>query len=109
MSVEVVENSIEAPVDSRMPAEARAVEREALRKCIEAYEFREEWLKENHNGKWAVFHDAEFYEAFDSFDAAAREATEKFGAGTCLIRRVGGPTSMPMPASVAFRAVHATR
>ena len=109
MSVEVVENSSEEPVDSRMPAEARAVEQEALRKCIEAFEFREEWLNENHDGKWAVFHDAAFYEAFDTFDAAAREATEKFGAGTCLIRRVGGPTSMPIPASVAFRAVHATR
>ena len=109
MSVEVVENSGEAPVDGRMPAEARAVEQEALRKCIEAFECREEWLNENHNGKWAVFHNAAFYEAFDTFDAAAREAIERFGAGTCLIRRVGGPTSMPMPASVAFRAVHATR
>ena len=107
MSAEVVESPSKENIARPMSAEARVVEREALRKCIKAFEIREEWLKQNHNGKWAVFHDAAFVDAFDTFDAAAQIATERFGACTCLIRQVGRPASMPMPASVAFRAVHA--
>lgn len=43
---------------------------------------------------------------YDSLEAAAREAVQKFGRGPYLIRQVGAPP-VTIPASVAFNLYHA--
>ena len=80
-----------------------------LERNIEAYEAMLETLEEHHLHKFVVFHDAELVGAFDSFHNAAREAVRRFGPGPYLIRQVGAPRRIAMPASVAFRPVHAAR
>lgn len=79
----------------------------SLEQNIEAYEAMRETLEEHHLHKFVVFHDAKFIDSFDSFHNAARDAVRRFGQGPYLIRQVGAPTRMAMPASVAFRPVHA--
>ena len=91
------------PVQTEVPQDA------ALRKNIASFESASDWLVEHHNAKWVIFHDATFVDAFDTFDRAAREAIRQFGAGPYLIRRVGRPPVMRMPASVAFRPLDAAR
>ena len=80
-----------------------------LEQNIEAYEAMRETLEKHHLHKFVVFHDAEFVDSFDTFDNAAREAVRRFGQGPYLIRQVGAPRRIAMPASVAFRPVHAAR
>ena len=80
-----------------------------LERNIEAYEAMRETLEQHHLRKFVVFHDAGFIGSFDSFHNAAREAVRRFGRGPYLIRQVGAPGRMAMPASVAFRPVHAAR
>ena len=58
-------------------------------------------------GKFVIFYNAEFVDAYDSMNNAGIAAVEKFGNGPYLIRQVGAPTSMPMPASVAYHPVNA--
>jgi hypothetical protein len=50
-----------------------------------------------------VFHGGQLVGSFDNLDNAAHEAVTRFGRGPYLIRRVGDPTSMAIPTSVAFR------
>ena len=80
-----------------------------LEQNIEAYEAMREALEKHHLHKFVVFHNAEFIDSFDSFHNAAREAVRRFGQGPYLIRQVGAPQRIAMPASVAFRPVHAAR
>ena len=80
-----------------------------LERNIEAYEAMRETLERHHLHKFVVLHDAKFVDAFDSFHNAAREAVRRFGQGPYLIRQVGAHRRMAMPASVAFRSVHAPR
>ena len=80
-----------------------------LEQNIEAFEAMRETLEAHHLHKFVVFHDTEFIGSFDSFHNAAREAVRRFGQGPYLIRQVGAPTRIAMPASVAFRPVHAAR
>ncbi len=80
-----------------------------LEQNIEAYETMRESLEKHHLEKFVIFHDNEFIGAFDSFHNAAREAVRRFGQGPYLIRQVGAPKRIAMPASVAFRPVHAPR
>ena len=80
-----------------------------LEQNIEAYEALRETLEERYLHKFVVFHDSELIGSFDSFHNAAREAVRRFGQGPYLIRQVGAPTRIAMPASAAFRPVHATR
>ena len=80
-----------------------------LEQNIEAYEAMRETLEEHHLDKFVVFHDAMFIGSFDSFHNAAREAVHRFGQGPYLIRQVGAPRRIAMPASIAFRPVHAAR
>ena len=80
-----------------------------LEQNIEAYEAMRETLEEHHLHKFVVFHNAEFIDSFDSFHNAAREAVGRFGHGPYLIRQVGAPRRIAMPASIAFRPVHAAR
>lgn len=46
--------------------------------------------------------------AYDTFDAAAKEAIRQFGKGPYLIRQVGAEPTKTLPASVAYRVIHAT-
>ena len=78
----------------------------ALRDEIRAYEAMEDELLEHHKGKYVLIKDGQLIDTFDTFDAAARRALDKFGRGPYLIRQVGADHAMPMPSSVAFRPVH---
>jgi hypothetical protein len=68
----------------------------------------EDDLQKHHLNKFVIFYGKELVGAFDTFDAAGREAVKKFGDGPYLIRQVGFPDVIPLPASVAFRPVNAT-
>src|ERR1700730_12357256 len=68
---------------------------------IAAFEQMREILEKHHFGKFVVIHDGVLVGAFDTIDAAAKEATQKFGSGPYLIRQVGAPTAIPMPSSLA--------
>ena len=64
-------------------------------------------LNLHHAGKFVLIYNSNFVASYDSFDNAAKDAVKKFGRGPYLIRQVGAPTEMPMPASVAYRPIHA--
>ncbi len=71
---------------------------------IAAFEEMRKKLEAEHLGKWALIHDRALVGAFDTFDAAGREATRRFGRGPYLIRQVGA--SQPtLGASVLFQPV----
>ena len=75
-----------------------------LKKEIAAYERIRDDLELEYFGKWIVVHDEELAGIYDSFEAAADNAVQRFGRGPYLIKRVGEPP-MTLPASVLFRAV----
>lgn len=87
--------------------EGHVTKDEALQRNIMEFNAKSDWLEQYHGEKWVIFHDAAFVDAFDTFDTAAREAVRRFGAGPFLIRQVGHRATMRIPASVAFRPVHA--
>ena len=64
-------------------------------------------LNLHHAGKFVLIYNSNFVASYDSFDNAAKDAVKKFGRGPYLIRQVGAPTEMPMPASVAYRPIYA--
>jgi hypothetical protein len=76
---------------------------QGLEREIEAYEKRRAELEANSFGKWVVFRDQQLIGTFDTLDAAASEATTRFGRGPYLIREVGAPPIVP-PASFSQRA-----
>lgn len=82
-------------------------QREQLDREIAAFALSRESLLAHHMGKFVVFQGEELRGAFDTFNTAARFALAEFGQGPYLIRQVGAPESMRMPASVAFRPLHA--
>lgn len=69
---------------------------------IEAYERRKDELERVYPRKFVVFKGTELVGAWDTLDAAARNAIAQFGRGPYLIRQVGGPP-LRLPASVLFR------
>lgn len=73
---------------------------------IKAFESMISKLEKHHNGKWVLFHEAEFIDAFDTFENAAQEAIRCYGKGPYLIRQVGAPP-VTLPVSLAYRPVHA--
>ena len=78
-----------------------------LAKEIAAFEGMKADLQQHYRGKFVVFHDGQLQGSFDSFDNDAREALKRFRDSPFLIRQVGAPEVMPMPASVAFRPANA--
>ncbi len=74
---------------------------------IAAFERQESELRAHHLGKFVVFEGGVFRGAFDTFEAAFQSASSQFGSHPFLVRQVGAMSSFPMPASVAFRPVHA--
>lgn len=76
---------------------------------IQAFEGMRAELERHHKGKHVIIKNGQLIGAFDTFDAAARDAIHKFGDETFLIRQVGAPETMRIPASVAWRPVHGAR
>jgi hypothetical protein len=72
---------------------------------ISAYEKIQQQLESEHVGKWALMHSGELISLFDSFEAAAEKAVEKFGRGPYLIRQIGAPP-LTLPASVMYHPVN---
>jgi hypothetical protein len=60
---------------------------------IRAYETRRSELERLYADKFVVFHGGELFGAFDDIDSAGNAALERFGNGTCLIRKVGEATN----------------
>ena len=63
-------------------------------------------LESRHVGKWVLVHDEGLVSLYDSFEAAADEAVERFGRGPYLIRQIGAPP-MTLPASILYDRHHA--
>ncbi len=64
-------------------------------------------LNRYHAGKFILIFEGEFIASFNNFENAARHAVKYFGRGPYLIRQVGAPTEMKMPASVELRRIYA--
>ena len=60
-------------------------------------------LTKNHNNKYVLIYNGDFIDSFDNFNNAAQEAIRRFGKGPYLIRQVGAPNEIPLPASVAYQ------
>lgn len=73
---------------------------ELLDREIAAYEARQGEMEREHMGKWVVFHDQQFIGAYDTFEAAAEDAMERFGYGPYHIREVGASRIATLPPSV---------
>jgi hypothetical protein len=76
-----------------------------LRDEIAAYDAMRADLEASHLGKFALVHDRALVGAYDSFDAAARDAVHRFGRGPYLIRQIGAPP-VTLPASVMYHPIH---
>jgi hypothetical protein len=63
-----------------------------LKQEISAFDAMRDELFKHHAGKFVIVKDGQLQGAFDSFDAAGREAVRRFGQGPYLIRQVGAPT-----------------
>lgn len=85
------------------------MDNDQIQKEIKAYEGMLAELEKHHMGKHVIIKNGQLVGAFDTFDAAARDAIQRFGSETFLIRQVGAPEITRVPASVAWRPVHAAR
>ena len=72
---------------------------------IPAYESMRVELEHEHRGRWVVVRNQELQGAYDTFEAAAADASRRFGRGPYLIRQVGAPP-VSLPASVIYRPLH---
>ena len=80
-------------------------EHKALQVEIAAYQQQAAQLEASHLGKWVVFKGTALIAVYDTFEAAAEDAVERFGRGPFLIRQVGAPPIV-MPISVAYNPAH---
>lgn len=71
---------------------------------IAAYAAMRSDLETRALGKWALVRNRKLIGTYDSFDAAAQQAVQKFGRGPYLIRQIGAPPKT-LPASVMFHRV----
>lgn len=62
-------------------------------------------LERLYRGKWVLFHQGRFIQAFADFESAAEQAIEKFDAGPYLIRQVGAPP-IQLPGGMIFTPAH---
>lgn len=83
-------------------ATAMSDKEDALEKNLEAFRREMSEMERHHMDKWVIFHEGRFVDAFDTLDNAAHEAVKRYGRGPYLIKQVGGPDKMSMPASVMF-------
>ena len=86
-----------------MSAEGETV----LEQEIAAYNGMKAELEQHHMGKWVLIRGDELIGTFDTLDTAAQEAVSRFGRGPYLIRQVGAPDRVTLPASVMYHPLHA--
>ena len=86
-----------------------AMAEDQIQREIDAFNAMRAELEKHHMGKHVVIKDGTLVGAYDTFDAAAREAVSRFGKEPFLIRQVGAPDTVRMPASVAWRPIRASR
>jgi hypothetical protein len=75
---------------------------------IKAFQTMQAELESSHMGEWALVYDGRLVGTFDTFEAAADSAVQKFGRGPFLIRQVGAPPT-PLPISALFAWPNAER
>ena len=71
---------------------------------LAAYEGMRSQLELEHLGKWVVVQSGKLIGTYDSFEAAAEDAVQKFGRGPYLIKQIGAPP-VTLPASVMYSIV----
>jgi TPP-dependent pyruvate/acetoin dehydrogenase alpha subunit len=79
--------------------------RSTLAAEIAAYQHESARLEASQMGKWVVFKGSDLIAIYETFDAAAEDAVERFGRGPFLIRQVGA-SPIVMPVSVAYNPGH---
>ena len=75
---------------------------DAIDREMAAYEAMRETLERDHPWKWVVFHDEELAGVYDTLNAAADDAVQRFGRGPYHIREVCAPTVHTLPASIRY-------
>lgn len=78
-----------------------------LKREMAAYETIRSDLELEHFGKWAVVHGGELVGVYDDFEVAADNAVRRYGRGPYLIRRIGAPRVITLPASLQYRPIYA--
>jgi hypothetical protein len=78
----------------------------SLKADIAAFERMRSDLEKTHLNAWALFHEGQFVDAFQDFEAAATVAVDRFDHGPYLIRQVGAGT-VQLPGGMVFRPAHA--
>jgi hypothetical protein len=76
-----------------------------LRDEIAAYDEIRADLEASSLGKWALVHDRQLIDIYDTFEMAARVAVQRFGRGPYLIRQIGAPPIV-LSASVLYQPAH---
>jgi hypothetical protein len=102
----LVDRRIVCAAETEYPKSRRMSSMAHLSEEIAKYEKLQADLEAEHLGKWVVIHDSRLEGIFNSFDAAAESAVERFGRGPYLIRQIGAPP-VTLPASVMYRPVYA--
>ena len=74
----------------------------ALEKNLKAFHRKKDEMERHYMGKWVLFYEGEFINSFDTLDNVASEAIRRYGRGPYLIKEVGDPDEMKLPASVMF-------
>lgn len=80
---------------------------EPIQREIEAFDSMRADLEKHHMGKHVIVRDGKLVGAFDTFDAAAREAVKQFGRGPYLIRKVGAAEVQPLPVGALLQPARA--
>ena len=74
----------------------------ALDEQIAVYQSIRDDLEREHMGKWVVVHDGVVAGYFETHWDAAEAAVQRFGDGPYLIREIGAPDALQIPAAVQF-------
>lgn len=79
----------------------------SLKADIAAYDQMRDVLEADHLGKWVVFHEKEFVDAYDSLALAAYDAEQRFGNDSFLIRQVGEESPARLSSHIQYGFAHA--
>ena len=69
---------------------------------ITVYESMRDDLEREHMGEWVVVHGGVVAGYFETHWDAAEAAVQRFGDGPYLIREIGAPDALQIPAAVQF-------
>jgi hypothetical protein len=89
-----------------IPAEREDTSVAGLQDDIAFYDSVRSSLEADHLGKWVLVRNKEIVGLYDKFEAAAKEAVQKFGRGPYLIRQIGA-SSVNLPTSLVYGPFHA--